>query len=621
VKRLFASIGVLFHWFWKLLTLGTSLLSNLFFLIIVVLIVSFFLQAPVEVPKDSALLLAPTGDLVEKKTVIDPVSRYLSGFAGIPLPEETLLQDVLDVIRSAAEDDRIKVMVLDLDELRQGSLNQFRTIGQSLARFRQSGKKIIALGDQFPQGHYYLASFADEIYLNPMGSVNLWGFGVFRLYMKELAERLAINFHVFKVGTYKSALEPLTRNNMSEEAQAANKDWLARVWDLFCSDIAANRGFSPEFITGFINDMPLYLQYAGGNSADMAVDNNLVDGIMTRGQARDYLATMVGSSDKAEDSFRHIHFLDYLRTITPSYIDRPRDQDGIGIIVARGNIVYGEIVPGQISSDELGKLIRQAREDEKIKAVVLRIDSGGGSAFASEQIRQELLLLQKSGKPLVVSMGALAASGAYWIAADADRILASPFTLTGSIGIYGIVPTFENTIAKIGVNSDGIGTTRLAAAGNPTQALPPELTELIQLSVQNGYNQFITIVAEGRDLDLETVNRIAQGRVWDGARAKELGLVDDLGGLEEAVAAAGELAGLKEYKPVYLQQTIPPTIDLFESFRWWSKNTMAGIGGLIFRDSGFMNNFREQMDLMGTLQGDPAGIYAHSLIPAGQFSF
>ncbi len=619
MKRLFVNIGILFHWFWKLLSTGCSLVTNLLFLAALILLISFFIQPTINIPDSSALVLAPTGDLVEKKTVIDPISRFINGFGGFPFPHETLLQDILDVVNTAANDERIKVLVIDLDDLNQGSLNQYQTIGQSLDRFKQSGKKIIAFGDQFTQGHYYLASFADEIYLNPMGSVTLMGFGVFRLYMKELIDRLAINFHVFKVGSFKSALEPFTRSTMSEEARTANQQWLDRIWDIFCFDIAQNRNFSPGFISGFINEMPVYMKRAGGNSAVMAMDNNFVDGLMTRAEGENYLISLVGESDD-NDTFRGVHFLDYLSTITPSYTDRKRDIDNIGIIVAHGNIVYGEIVPGQINSDDIGKLIRQARKDKTVKAIVLRIDSGGGSAFASEHIRQELLLLKQSGKPLVISMGALAASGAYWISADADRIFASPFTLTGSIGIYGMIPTFENTIAKIGVASDGIGTTKMAAAGDSTQAMPPELSKSIQLNIEEGYNKFLTIVANGRKMVPEDVEKVAQGRVWDGTKAKEIGLVDELGGLEESVNKAAELAGLKEFTPIYLQHNMSPSTDIFNNFNWWSKNTLAGLRQLTFKDHRFMQNLMKQLDLL-ILQGDPANIYAHSLIPRSYVAF
>lgn len=619
MKRLFVFLGILFHWFWKLLNMSSTLVTNLFFLVAFILLLSLFMQPKVDVPEGSALVLAPTGDLVEKKTVIDPVSRFINNFVGIPLSEETLLQDVIDVIDTAAVDDRIKIMVMDLDNLNKGSLNQFRTIGKRLDAFKQNGKKIISVGNSFPQGRYYLASFADEIYMNPMGSVNLWGFGVFRLYMKELIDKLAINFHVFKVGSFKSALEPFTRSSMSAEARAANQQWLSRVWDLFCADVAKNRDFSPDFITSYINGMPSYLKRAGGNSAKMSLDNDLVDGLMTRSEATDYLIGLVGKTEE-EDTFRQVHFLDYLNTITPSYTQKDNTKDNIAIIVARGNILHGEEVPGQITSEGLGELIRHARSEESIKAVVLRIDSGGGSAFASEQLRQELLLLQKSGKPVVVSMGALAASGAYWVAADADRIYASPFTLTGSIGIYGMFPTFENAFAKIGIASDGIGTTKIAGAGDLTQALPQELTESIQLSVEEGYRRFINIVAEGREMDSDIVNSIAQGRVWDGAKAKEIGLVDELGGLDESIQAAAKLAGLKEYIAVYLHHANPPASDILEHFNWWSNNAITGLRELAFGDRKFTQKIRDQLELL-VLRGDPANIYAHSLIPLSSIAF
>jgi protease-4 len=364
VKKIFVFLGILFHWLWKLLSMGSTLITNLFFLVVIVLLISFFIQPEIDIPDGSALILAPTGNLVEKKTVIDPISNFINDFAGSPLPEETLLQDVLDVINAASNDDRIKIMVMNLNDLNRGSLNQLQTIGQSLDSFKQKGKKIIALGDQFGQGHYYLASFADEIYLNPMGSVNLWGFGVFRMYMKELIDKLAINFHVFKVGSFKSALEPFTRSSMSPEARAANQEWLNHIWDNFCIDIANNRNFAPGFINNFINEMSVYMQRSGGSSATMAMDNNLVDGIMTRIEAEKYLITLVGKSD--DESFRQVHFLDYLNTITPSYTDRKNVTNSIGIIVARGNIVYGEDVPGQISSNDIGKLIRQARKDAAV---------------------------------------------------------------------------------------------------------------------------------------------------------------------------------------------------------------------------------------------------------------
>lgn len=619
MKDGFIVIGKILRGIWKVLTTGSRVITNLLFLAVLIVFLSYFIEPEIEVPDGAALVLAPAGELVEKKTVIDPLSRFINGFAGIPLPEETLLQDVLDVIKRASEDERIRMIVLNLDELEQAGLNQLQTLGESLEDFRKSGKKIVAIGDQFSQGHYYLATFADEIYLDPMGSVNLLGFGVYRLYLKELMDRLAINFHIFKVGAFKSALEPFSRTSMSPEAREANQDWLTRIWEIFCSDIARNRDFAPEFITDFINNMSSFMERAGGNSAEMAVEANLIDGVMTRPEIRAYLISQVGI-DEAGDTFRQIHFVDYLKTISPTFGTKVLNTNNIGVIVARGNIVYGDMVPGQISSQELSKMIRQAREDEAIKAVVLRIDSGGGSAFASEQIRQELLLLKQAGKPLVVSMGALAASGAYWLAADADHIFASPFTLTGSIGIFGMIPTFEDSIAKIGLNSDGIGTTDMASATNLAEPLPPELKKTIQLGIEDGYRKFLTIVAEGRNMDLQKVRMIAEGRVWDGTKAMELGLVDELGGLAESVETAADMANLQEYKPVYLRPEISPGSSLLEHLNWRGQHSLASLLENLSGNRGILPTLNGNLSSL-TLGRDPANLYTHSLLFSGLLTF
>lgn len=619
MKKLFVFIGIFFRWLWKFLNTGMTLLTNLFFLAVLVLFISLFIKPEVKVPQGAALVLAPAGDLVEKKTIVDPVSKIINDVAGFPLQEETLLQDVLDVIAAAGEDDRIKLIVLQLDDLTTGSLNQFRKIGQSLNAFKAKGKKVIAYGNHFSQGHYYLASYADEILLNPMGSVNLFGFGVFRLYMKKLIDRLAINFHVFKVGSFKSALEPFTRNNMSDEARAANQEWLARFWDRFCQDISSNRKFSPAFITQFINDLPSYLRKAGGDSSLMVMENHFVDSLKTKPEIEKYLISLVGKAED-DESFKQISYQDYLYTLTPSYTRHNTAKEKVAIIVAHGNIVYGETMPGQISSEGLGELLQEARTDSRTKAVVLRIDSGGGSAFASEQIRQELVQMQKSGKPVVVSMGALAASGAYWLSADADRIFASPFTLTGSIGIFGMLPTFENSLTKIGVASDGVGTTKMATAGNPTLALPPELRETMQLNVEEGYEKFINIVAQGRNMNIEQVKSIAQGRVWDGSKAKEIGLVDELGELDEAIAAAADLAGLKDYAPVYLRHTFPQDNGFLGYLSSWTQDTTKHLKALFIGDRKIIAKMKEQFDLLA-LRSDPANIYAHSLISPISISF
>jgi len=597
------------------MTTGCLVFTNLIFLVIALVILAFYFQPETQVPDDSALIIAPKGDIVEKATTISPMSHIFNGFTGVPLLKETLLQDILDAVNTSAGDDRIKLIVLSLSQMKQSSLNQIHAIGRALETFKQTGKKVIAIDDQYEQGQYYLASYADEIYLNPMGNVGLRGFGLFRLYVKELIDKLAINFHVFRVGTFKSATEPLLRNDMSEEAKVANRLWLTNLWNFYCREIGGNRDLSPEFINSFINNTPELLDRAGGSASRMALEAGLIDGIKTRHEIEEYLSGLVGRADD-DTSFKHIHFKDYMNTITPSFTNEEQgtNPNHIGLIVAQGNIVYGDGIPGQISSESLGKLIRQAGKDNNVKALVLRIDSGGGSAVASEEIRRELLLLQQSGKPLVISMGAMAASGAYWVSACADRIFAAPTTLTGSIGVFGVVPTFEKSIARIGVHSDGIATSKMAGAENPTIALSPEVSKTIQLSVEEVYNRFLNIVSEGRKIPRDNVEKLAKGRVWDGTTAKELGLIDELGNLDDAIAAAGKLAGLTDYSPVYIRET---SSSGEEFLRLLGQRTVH----VLEQTKLFRLQHRPWWETIGNhfdfsfFESDPAHIYAHCLIP------
>lgn len=613
MKKLFFFLGRTFYWFWKLLTTGCLVFTNLIIIATVLLVLAFFIQPEVQVPDDSALVLALQGDIVEKPTAISPMSRLVNGFAGIPVPRETLLQDVLDVINAASEDDRIKLIVLSLTEMKNCSLNQLRTVGQALESFKQAGKKVIAIDDQYSQRQYFLASYADEIYLNPMGSLGLRGFGIFRLYLKDLIDNLAINFHIFRVGSYKSATEPFLRNDMSEDAKIANRLWLTNLWNLYCTEISSNRGLEPEFINTFINEMPQLLRQAGGNMSRMALAAKLVDGIKTRPEIDAYLSDIVGRSED-DKSFNNIHFTDYLEQVSTSFTGEQSSRNHIGLIVAQGNIMYGPKIPGQISSENLRGLIREARKDNKIKALVLRIDSGGGSALASEQIRQELLLLQQTGKPLVVSMGGMAASGGYWISASADRIIAAPSTLTGSIGIFGIIPTLEESITKIGVHSDGIATNRMAGAGNPTTPFPPEYGETIQLSVEEIYSRFLAIVSEGRKMPVENVKKIAKGRVWDGKTARELGLVDELGNLDDAVTAAAELAGLKNYSPLYIKEKDSSGDHILRQLGLETLSLLQRYSLVAFPVLPLLGAVDKHFDLT-MFKNDPSGIYAHCLLP------
>ncbi len=619
MKKIFTVIAISFTWAWKILSTGAKVATNLVFLLALLFFAGlFFFHPETKVPNGAALVLAPEGDIVEQRSAIDPMARVINKFAGVPVHEETPLQDILDAINTAADDDRIKLLVLSPAKLKNVGLNQLRDIGQAIEHFKDSGKIVIAGDDGFNQPQYYLAAYADEIYLNPMGSVDLHGFGVFRLYFKELLNKLNVKLHVFRVGTFKSATEPFLRDNMSPAAKEANRQWLTQLWTIYCRDIGKQRGLPVELINNVINNLDLFIQKAHGDGATMALNVGLVDGIKTHRQFDDYLSSLVGR-DNSDSGFKKIALYDYLDTITRTYTEHSTDTPAVGIIVAQGNIVNDEGAVGQIGADTLIQQIRKARNNRNIKAIVLRIDSGGGSAFASERIRQELLYTREAGKPIIVSMGSMAASGAYWLSADANLILASPVTLTGSIGIFGLVPTFEQSLARAGVFSDGIGTTSLAGGISVTRALPPALSRSLQLGVEHGYRQFISIVAKGRKLTPSKVEEIAEGRVWDGKTAIAIGLVDGIGSLKDAVKQAAKLAGLQRPVGIYIDQ--PSTF--FSSLQQFGSIAIQAVfhGSSSFAPLSIVTGqVRQQFDFI-LKQPDPGNIYAHSLLTSSTIAF
>jgi len=595
--------------------------GNLLFLLFLVFIVSLFvlhLHPRTKVPDGAALILAPEGRIVEQRSAIDPVVRIINSFTGAPEHEETPLQDILDAVNTAARDDRISMLVISPSRLGRVGLNQLRDIGRAIEGFKKSGKIVIAADDSFNQAQYYLASYADEIYLNPMGRVDLHGFGVFRLYYKKLIDKLHIQFHVFRVGTFKSALEPFLRDDMSTAAKEGNQQWLNGLWTTYCRDIGKQRGLTIPIINTYINSAGVLLKKTKGDSAVMALNAGLIDGLKTRRQLAGYLRSVVGGNG-GDSEFKHISLYDYLDTITPSYTTRFKNTPAVGIIVAQGTIVGGQGTVGRIGADRLIRQLQMAEKDNKIKAVVLRIDSGGGSAFASELIRQELLQIKASGKPVVISMGSMAASGAYWLSADADAILASPVTLTGSIGIFGALPTFEETLARIGVHNDGIGTTSMAGAISPTRRLAPHVAQTMQLGVEHGYQQFISIVARGRNLPPVQVENIAEGRVWDGKTAMKIGLVDAEGSLADAVSRAAELAGAKTAPGLYINR--PSSV--FQNLQQLGNKTLAGLSGnhpFLSAWAMLTTPFTTQFAFL-LQQPDPANLYAYCLLPSSIIDF
>ena len=555
-KRIF--IGI-----WRLFTLTRSVVLNTIFIVI---FISFIVMLgsdrdQIIVPNESALVLNLMGDLVEQKREINPMDAFLlEALDEKDDKPEVLLADVLDVIAKAKNDDRVQLLVLQLQGLKSTGLSKLQDIGAALVDFKSSGKKIIALGDSFSQDQYYLVSYADDIWMNPQGFMLLDGYGRYNLYFKSALEKLSINQHIFRVGTFKSAVEPFLRDDMSAQAKEANALWLNDLWQQYKEDVAKQRGFNVDNFDDNMTDLLSKFTKANSSFANYALTNNWVDQLKTRSQMRSDLIKMVGKNKKG-DSYKHISFTDYLAATTSNTPHNVNSTNKVAIVVAKGTILNGTQKPGTIGGDSTAKLLRKARNNDKVKAVVLRVDSPGGSAFASEIIRQEVELLKAAGKPVVASMGTYAASGGYWISAPADRIIAAPSTITGSIGIFGMMMTFEDSLSKIGIHTDGVGTTDIAGFG-PTQPLTEGMSQLFQLSINKGYQDFISLVAENRHMTLAQVDSIAQGRVWSGKEAKELGLVDELGNLTDAIVAAAELAKLDKYDTLLIKKQ-PSSRNMF----------------------------------------------------------
>lgn len=559
-----STLAKIFGGLFGILNTSRKIIINLiFFTILFLLIIGLTSEEQaVDIQHGSALVLNLRGDIVEQKFEIDPMDAFVS--EALEQPEkapEILLSDVLDVINSAANDDRIAMIVLDLKRMQRSGITKLHTIAMALERFKASGKKVIAIGEQFTQDQYYLASYANDIWLNPKGWLILDGYGRYQLYFKSALEKLAISQHVFRVGTYKSAVEPYMRDDMSVAAKEANRLWLSDLWQQYKSDVAQQRGFDISNFDENTDVLVEKLKAANGNVAEYALQNQWVDELKTREQTKSALIELVGKS-KEDKSFKRVSFKDYLAATTETMpVEMPGDK--VAIIVAKGTILDGNQKPGIIGGESTANLLRKARENKSVKAVVLRVDSPGGSAYASEVIRQEVELLKKAGKPVIASMGTYAASGGYWISAPADKIYAAPTTITGSIGIFGFFMTFENTLSKLGIHTDGVGTTDIAGFGL-TRELSPGMANIIQLNIERGYRDFIDLVAQNRNMTFEQVDSIAQGRVWSGKKAKELGLVDELGNLDDAIDAAAELAQLDNYDTLLIEKAVSSRAQLLK---------------------------------------------------------
>ena len=542
---IFKGLGWLFRSLWRLLNFTRLMLVNLLFLI-VVLVIAFSLnqsETP-STPIEGALTLNLAGVLVEQRTQTDPTVQLLRQVEkSDDQPSEIVLSDLLWAIKSAGDDDRIKALVLKPQGLQGASLSKLQEVASAIDAFKESGKPVIAMADYYSQGAYLLAAHADHVLLNQSGAVLIEGFGVYQTYFKSALEKLNVTPHVFKVGTYKSFVEPYTRDEMSPESKEANQRWLDQLWQSYVTDVAEQREIEPDAVAPDKDHFLELLRKAGGNAASYALDNGLVDQLATRDEMTQAVIKEVGESE--DHGWKGVGLKEYLAAIPEQYPQSGKDE--VGLITASGAIMDGVQPAGTIGGDSLADLLAEARRDDQVKAVVLRVDSPGGSAFAAEQIRAELLALKQAGKPVVISMGSYAASGGYWISADADKIFASPTTLTGSIGVFGMFATIDKALSQYGVHTDGIGTTDFVGIGL-TRALPEHVGQAIQLSVEDTYQRFVGLVGKGRGLSPEEAEKAAEGRVWTGLDAKALGLVDEFGNLDDALKAAAELANLKSWQ-------------------------------------------------------------------------
>ncbi len=546
-------LGKAFSWLWNALDWSRRAVLNLLVLVILIALIASLLGGKQKLEDKTALILDLKGALVEQHSgsTTDAVLAEARGEER----RSVQLRDVLQALEHARNDNHINSVVLLLDELDSAGLPVLHEVALALDQFKRSGKKVIAWGSQYSQKQYYLAAHADEIYLHPMGSVLLTGFGGYRTYYKDAFDKLGVSVTVIKAGAYKSFAEQYIANAPSAEAAAAEKYLYEGLWKTFTQDIEKARKLEPGAIKQHIDDLPKLAQSVAGDGAKLSLQLKYVDALKTRDELRD-LMLQRGARDPQIKSFRQIALNDYL-----AYIPQKLTGPSVAVVVASGAITDGMEAPGTIGGLSTSALIRKAREDEQVKALVLRVDSPGGSAFGSELIRRELELTKKAGKPVVISMSNLAASGGYWISMAADKVIADPATITGSIGVIAVLPKFDKTADKLSLHTAGTTTTWLADPFNPLRPIDPRLVELIQQGINHTYQDFTTKAAAARKTTQDKIHEVAQGRVWTGEQALERGLVDQLGSYQDALKTAAELGKVTaNYRVKYVERE-PSKID------------------------------------------------------------
>jgi len=541
---------------WRFVDGARKLVLNLVFLLIVYIVVLAFIDSgeTLIIQPDTALVLRPQGDVVEEYSGT-PLDHALEQ-ATESMRSETRLRDLTDAIRRAVNDDRIVRLVIDPTYLSRVGLASLQELDSAISEFKASGKPVVALADTLEQQQYYLAALADEIWLNPRGLVWIDGFSSYRNFYREGLDKLEVEVNLFRAGSYKSAMEPWVRNDMSPEAKENNLLWIGNLWQQYLETISGHRGIPLEDLSRAINQFADGLEAANGDFARFALELGLVDRLISGPEANLALASQ-GAAGSGSEGFRQVDHDNYLKLTGP---EKQSDTAGtIAIVVAEGEIVRGVQPQGAIGAITLSDRLRSLAEDRDVKAVVLRINSPGGDAFAAEKIRREIQALKEMGKTVVVSMGNVAASGGYWIAMGVDEVWASSASITGSIGVYGILPTFSRPLEKLGIHTDGVGTTPLAGKLRLDRPLDPDLRRIFEHAVERTYEDFITLVAEARNMSADDVLKVAEGRVWSGAQAKDRGLVDQTGTLQDAIDSAARIAGLgADYDVIYAEPEISP---------------------------------------------------------------
>jgi protease-4 len=589
----------LFRFGWYLLDGTRRAVLNLVMLVLVLALIVLIVNPGPLVPHGAALVVHPKGTLVEQ-TTLDPALAFFSSNH----EEQTSLPGLLEAVRAASNDARIKLLVLETDDIEAGGFAKLGELRAAIAAFKATGKPVLARGEQYNQGQYYLASIADEIHLAPNGEVSLPGLASYNTYFRGALDMLGVKMHVFRVGEYKSYAEPYTRSNMSDEDREEKRELLDELWGGFRNDIITARKLTPAGFDQFVLHYRDALKAAAGDASKATQTAGLIDQFSSREQWRARIKERLGDTRSGKD-FRSIDANTYLAAVRSA---RDTEPNHIAVLVAQGSIVDGEQPPGNTGSDTLAKLIREAREDAQVKAIVLRIDSPGGSARASEVIRQELELVRQAGKPIITSMSSVAASGGYWIATATDEIFAEPTTITGSIGVIAMFPELAEPFARLGLTVDGVATSPLAGALDPRRPLSPEVAEIAQLGVEHNYRVFLDLVAKARKMKTEDVDRIARGRIWTGAQARKLGLVDQLGDLDAALAAAAKRAGLTRYTTTW------PTQNVFSMRQLLQELFLSDSGKALAPSPVSRLVARLTADFKSlSFWNDPHNIYAHCL--------